>query len=149
MMPSEQHRQEKPLLLSRRQQRLLGTRRGEQPWERGGGHNPAAPGETGGQGMLRAEKARALEVTVRLTVNLVLAAAATSGLMRLLPLYQSVQEKSGVIQTEVRRTEERVNRWQRDFNRAFDPGQAKTVMQEESHRVAPQRRPIVLIEENK
>ncbi len=99
--------------------------------------------------MLRAEKARALETTAKLTVNLVLAAAAISGLMRLLPLYQSVQEKSLVIQTEVKRAEERVNRWQRDFNRAFDPGQAKTVMQEESHRVAPQRRPIVLIEENK
>jgi len=96
----------------------------------------------------RAQKARALETTAKLTVNLLLAAVAISALMRLLPLYQSVQEKSNVIQTEVKRTEERVNRWQREFNRAFDPGQAQTVMQEESYRVAPQRRPIVLIQEN-
>jgi len=144
MMPSEQHRQEKPLGKSRRQQRGCVP-----PFVRLALPGDAAPGETGGQGMLRAEKARALETTAKLTVNLVLAAAAISGLMRLLPLYQSVQEKSLVIQTEVKRAEERVNRWQRDFNRAFDPGQAKTVMQEESHRVAPQRRPIVLIEENK
>ena len=123
MMPREQYGLEKPQGKSRRQDR-------------------------GRQGMLRAEKARALETTAKLTVNLVLAAAAISGLTRLLPLYQSVQEKSLVIQTEVKRTEDRVNRWQRDFNRAFDPGQAKTVMQEESHRVAPQRRPIVLIQEN-
>lgn len=102
-----------------------------------------------GQGTPRDQRDRALEATAKLGVSLVLAVAAVSGLVRLLPLYQSVQERSRVMQTEVKRTEERVNRWQREFNRAFDPGQAKTVMQEESHRVAPQRRPIVLIQENK
>ena len=102
-----------------------------------------------GQGKLRGQRNRALEATAKLGVSLVLAVAAISGLVRLLPLYQSVEERSRVMQTEVKRTEERVNRWQREFNRAFDPQQAKTVMQEESYRVAPQRRPIVLIQENK
>lgn len=102
-----------------------------------------------GQGTIRKQRERALEATVKLVVNLGLAVAAISGLVRLLPLYQSVQERSRVMQTEVERTEERVNRWQRDFHRAFDPKQAKTVMQEESYRVDPQRRPIVLIQENK
>ena len=89
---------------------------------------------------------RVLETTAKLGVNLVLAVAATSGLVRLLPLHQSVQDKLIEIQTEVKRTEARVHLWQREFNRAFDPQQAKSVMLEESHRVDSQRRPIVLMQ---
>ncbi|MGK7905545.1 MAG: hypothetical protein AB4352_29895 [Hormoscilla sp.] len=143
MMPEERQRPEKPP----RSVDLSVARKNKSTTLKQAKHSGRK--ERVGQNSMRGQRNRALEATAKLGVSLVLAVAAVSGLVRLLPLYQSVRERSRVMQTEVKRTEERVNRWQREFNRAFDPGQAKTVMQEESYRVAPQRRPIVLIEENK
>jgi hypothetical protein len=47
------------------------------------------------------------------------------------------------VRLEAERTEERVNNLRADFSRSFDPGQAKSVMQEQSHRVDPTQRQVV------
>lgn len=88
-------------------------------------------------------RSMALQTTVKLAVNVLLSAAAVSALMKLLPYYQSQQEKLQEIQTEVKLTEGRVNRLRTDFNRYFDPQQAKNIMQEQSNRVNPGQRPVV------
>ena len=90
-------------------------------------------------------RSMAVQTTVKLTVNVLLSAAAVSALVKLWPYYQSQQEKLKEIQTEVKLTEGRVNRLRTDFNRYFDPQQAKSIMQEQSNRVNPGQRPIILV----
>ncbi len=81
-----------------------------------------------------------------MAVNMVLSVCATSALIQLLPHYRAVQEKLHEIQAEVNLTQGRVNQSRSDFNRYFDPSLAKTVMQEQSNRVDPQQRPVILQE---
>lgn len=90
-------------------------------------------------------EAIALESMAKMTVNFVLAVTATTGLFRLVPYHLSVQEKMVQLQTEVNRTEERVNRLRSEFDRAFDPQETAKLMQEQSHRVNAnsKRRPVV------
>lgn len=88
----------------------------------------------------------ALETTAKLVVNVALSAAATSALAQLLPYHWSVQAKLQEIRTEVKQTEERVNHVKQDFSRSFDPQEAKSVMREQSHRIDPTRRQIVLLD---
>lgn len=90
-------------------------------------------------------RAIAVETTAKLAVNVVFLAAAVSGLVRLLPLQWSQQEKLQEIQTEVKLTEGRVNLLRTDFDRYFDPQQAKNIMSEQSNRVAPGQRPVILL----
>ena len=88
----------------------------------------------------------ALETTAKLAVNVVLSAAAVSSLVKLLPYQWSQQEKLWEIQTEVKLVEGRVNHLRTDFSRYFDPQKAKSVMQEQSNRVAPGQRPVILLD---
>jgi len=81
-----------------------------------------------------------------LAVNMVLSVCATSALIQLWPHYWAVQEKLQEIQAEVNLTQGRVNQSRSDFNRYFDPSEAKSVMQEQSNRVDPQQRPVILQE---
>lgn len=87
----------------------------------------------------------ALQTTAKLTINVLLSAVAVSALVKLVPYYWSQQEKLQEIQTEVKLTEGRVNSLRTDFNRYFDPQQAKSIMQEQSNRVDPGQRPVILI----
>lgn len=89
-----------------------------------------------------------IETTAKLVVNILLSTAAIGALVQLLPYHKSVQVKLEQIKAEATQTEERVNRLQKDFSRSFDPQQAKDVMQEQSHRVDPSRRQIVLLDKN-
>jgi len=91
-------------------------------------------------------QALAAETGVKLAVNMVLSVCATSALIQLWPHYRAVQEKLHEIQAEVNLTSERVEKSRSDFNRYFDPSQAKSVMQEQSNRVDPQQRPVILQE---
>jgi hypothetical protein len=77
---------------------------------------------------------------------MVLSVCATSALIQLWPHYRAVQEKLQEIQAEVNLTQGRVNQSRSDFNRYFDPSEAKSVMQEQSNRVDPQQRPVILQE---
>ncbi|MCC3511054.1 MAG: hypothetical protein JGK29_18745 [Microcoleus sp. PH2017_17_BER_D_A] len=81
----------------------------------------------------------AAETGVKLAVNVVLSVCATSALIQLWPHYRGVQEKLHEIQAEVNLTQARVDKSRSDFNRYFDPSQAKTVMH-------PQQRPVILQE---
>ena len=87
----------------------------------------------------------ALENTAKLAVKILLSAAAVSALVKILPYQLSQQEKLGEIQTEVKLREGRVNRLQTDFSRYFDPQQAKSIMQEQSNRLDPGQRQVVLV----
>lgn len=95
---------------------------------------------------LRSYRVMAIETTVKLAVNVVLSAAAVSGLVKLLPYQWSQQEKLQEISSEVKLAEERVNHLQTNFNRYFDPQQAKNIMQEQSNRLTPGKRPVVLLD---
>jgi hypothetical protein len=83
------------------------------------------------------------ETTAKLVVNLVISAAALTGLIQLLPYHLSQQAKLREVSAEVKRTETRVNSLRTDFSRSFDPGQAESVMHEQSYRVDPTQRQIV------
>lgn len=87
----------------------------------------------------------ALQTTAKLTINVLLSAVSVSALVKLVPYYWSQQEKLQEIQTEVKLTEGRVNSLRTDFKRYFDPQQAKSIMQEQSNRVDPGQRPVILI----
>ena len=91
-------------------------------------------------------QALAVETGVKLAVNMVLSVCATSALIQLLPHYRAVQEKLHEIQAEVNLTQGRVDKSRSDFNRYFDPSLAKTVMQEQSNRVDPHQRAVILLE---
>lgn len=88
----------------------------------------------------------ATETGVKLAVNMVLSVCATSALIQLWPHYQAVEEKLQEIQAEVNLTQGRVNQSRSDFNRYFDPNEAKSLMQEQSNRIDPQQRPVILQE---
>lgn len=87
----------------------------------------------------------AIENAAKLFVNVVLVVGAVSGLGKLLPYTISQQAKLQEISTEVKLTESRVANLQNDFNRSFDPQQAKRIMQEQSSRVDPAQRPVFLL----
>jgi len=88
----------------------------------------------------------ALELTVKLAVNLVLLSAAIAALVRILPYQSSQQEKLRELSAEVNATETRVDRLRLNFNRNFDPQQARNVMQEQSYRVDPRQRQVVWLD---
>jgi len=85
----------------------------------------------------------AWETMMKLSVNLVLVAIATGAVMRLIPYHRSVEEKLEIVEIQVQQTQDRVTQLQQDFDRSFDPEQAKQVMAEQSHRIDPQKRSVV------
>ncbi|WP_009632416.1 hypothetical protein [Synechocystis sp. PCC 7509] len=89
-----------------------------------------------------------IENTAKLVVNIVLVAGAVSALVKLLPYNVSQQAKLQEISTEVKLTESRVTDLQTDFNRSFDPHEAKKIMAEQSNRVDPRQRQIFLLKNN-
>lgn len=93
----------------------------------------------------RSEQFMALQTVAKLTVNVLLSAVAVSALVKLLPYYQSQQEKLQEIQTEVNMTEGRVDILRTAFSRYFDPQQAKSIMQDQSNRVDPGQRSVFLV----
>lgn len=88
------------------------------------------------------------ETTARLVVNIVVSSAAIAGLVQLLPYHLSQQAKLGEVRAEVKRAESRVNHLRTDLGRSFAPGEARSVMQEQSYRVDPNQRSIVLGEQS-
>ncbi|MDF5721609.1 MAG: hypothetical protein PUP91_14235 [Rhizonema sp. PD37] len=91
----------------------------------------------------RSYQVMALETTAKIGVNLVISAAAASTLAQLLPYHWLQQEKLREIRTEVKLMEGRVNGLYAEFNRDFDPRQAKSIMQEQGYRFDPNQRQVV------
>jgi hypothetical protein len=85
----------------------------------------------------------AWETLMKLSVHLVLSTVGMGAVMRLIPYYQSIEEKLEIVDIQVEQTQDRLTQLQQDFDRSFDPEQAKQVMAEQSHRIDPQRRSVV------
>ncbi|PIG90510.1 hypothetical protein [Gloeocapsopsis sp. IPPAS B-1203] len=87
----------------------------------------------------------AIQTTAKIAVNLVLLVATGSTIAKLVPYYLSQQHQLKEIKSEVESAQGRVEQLRTDFNRYFDPQQAKSVMQEQSHRFEPGQRPLILV----
>jgi hypothetical protein len=93
----------------------------------------------------RSYQVMAMETIAKIAVNTVIASAAVSALVQLLPYHRVQQEKLREIGTEVKLMEGRVNNLQTEFNRNFDPRESKSIMQQQTYKFDPHQRPIVLI----
>jgi hypothetical protein len=93
----------------------------------------------------RSYQVMALESTAKIAVNLVITAVATSALAQLLPYHWLQQAKLQEMNTEVKLMEGHVNSLQAEFNRNFDPQQAKSIRQQQGYRFDPSQRQIVLM----
>lgn len=91
-------------------------------------------------------RAIAIETSIKLTVNLVISGAAITALTQLLPYSIAQQAKLQEVRSEVETTQRRVSQLKSEFNRYFDPHQAKSIMQEETNRTDPNQRIVVLEE---
>jgi hypothetical protein len=85
----------------------------------------------------------AIEVSVKLMVNVALSTAAIAALTQLVPYHTAQEAKLQELQTTVQSTNERLNQTQAKFNRYFDPHQTKALMQEHSNRIDPNQRQII------
>jgi hypothetical protein len=94
----------------------------------------------------RTHRAIAIETTLKLSINVVMAGIAISALTQLVPYYLSGRDKLAQLETEVERTEVRVQQLRTQFSYYFDPQQAKTIMQQESNLTDPTQKRIVFVE---
>ncbi len=88
-------------------------------------------------------RAIAIETSVKLGVNLALSGVAITALVQLLPYSMAQNAKLQEVKSEVKTTEGRVGKVKAEFNRYFDPRQAKVIMQEQTNRSDPNQRQIV------
>lgn len=95
------------------------------------------------QRQARRYQVMAVESSVKLAVNLLLSGAAIVALVQLLPHQLSQRAKLQDLRAEVGTTEQRVSRLRSDFNRYFDPYQARSIMQEQTNRVDANQRAII------
>ncbi len=84
-----------------------------------------------------------LEVSLKLTVNLILIATGVSTLVRLIPYNLEQQSDLARLQAEVKEANAKVAGLQEDFDRHFDPQQSFNVMQEQNIRFNPRQRQVV------
>ncbi|NDJ16044.1 hypothetical protein [Myxacorys almedinensis] len=88
-------------------------------------------------------QALAFEATLKIGVNIVISGAAIAALIQLLPYRAAQQTKLKEIQSEVSTTHERVGKVKADFNRYFDPRQAKSIIQEQTNLADPHQKSVV------
>lgn len=88
----------------------------------------------------------AVELGAKLVVNVVLAIAAVSALAKLVPYNLSYQDKLHKLRGEVAALDQRVQTLQTDFNRRFDPQQARSIMQEQTNRVDPSQLRVIWVD---
>lgn len=80
-----------------------------------------------------------------LAVNLLLSATAVVALTQLIPYQKSQQEKLQEMQSQVKVAQGQVSQVKEQFDRNFDPQQARQIMQEQTNRIDPQQRHIILV----
>jgi hypothetical protein len=87
-----------------------------------------------------------VELTVKLFSSLVLCLGGAYASISLFPYHLTQQARLAEVSTEVKETQQRVDRLYQDFNNNFDPQQTKTLMQRYSQKIAQDRRPIMWLE---
>jgi hypothetical protein len=91
-------------------------------------------------------QALVIETSMKLGVNLILAAVAISTLARLIPYNTEQQADLQRLQVEVAEAGSQVAGLQKEFDRHFDPQQALNVMQEQNIRLNPKQRQVVWLD---
>ncbi|MEB3358879.1 MAG: hypothetical protein VKK04_19290 [Synechococcales bacterium] len=94
----------------------------------------------------RHHQAVAAEAIAMTVVNLILAIAALSALVRLLPASITQQAKLQELEGEAKVLEDRVNKQRQIFNQYFDPQQTQSNMRELSNRIETGEQQIILID---
>lgn len=89
------------------------------------------------------------EIVFKMGLNGILLVDVIAALARLLPYQQVQQAKLEEVQMQVRETEQRVAELRMDFNRSFDPQQSRKIMEEQTPRLFPNQRHIILTEPSK
>jgi hypothetical protein len=84
------------------------------------------------------------EICFKLGLNAVLLLVSGVAVFRLIPYQQIQSEKLDEISMQVEETQQRVKQLRSDFNRSFDPGQSRKIMEELSPRQNPNQRRIIL-----
>ena len=90
-----------------------------------------------------ARRAIALESSVKLTINLLLAIVATTTIAKLVPYYQTQQERLASLEESVTVAERKNAELRREFDRNFDPAQTSRVMQEQSGMGYPNQKRVI------
>ncbi|MGD1897347.1 MAG: hypothetical protein ACFB16_10410 [Phormidesmis sp.] len=93
-----------------------------------------------------ARRALAFESSVKLTVNLLLTIVATTTIAKLVPYYQSQQQRLSTLQESVSSAEQANAELREQFDRNFDPTQAGQIMQEQSGLGYPNQKAVVWTE---
>jgi hypothetical protein len=88
-------------------------------------------------------RAITFEATVKLSVNVAVSIAAIATLVQLVPHLGSQQAKLQEVQAATRSASQRVQHNQGRFNYYFDASQTRTIMQEQTNRIDPNRRQII------
>ncbi len=90
-----------------------------------------------------ARRAIALESSVKLTVNLLLAVIASTTIAKLVPYYQTQQEQLSTLQDSVSQAEKKNAELRDQFSRNFDPAQTSRIMQEQSGMGYPNQKKVI------
>jgi hypothetical protein len=89
-------------------------------------------------------RAIALETTVKLTMNLGLSAVALSALVHLIPHQFSQHARLQELQVASKVSNDRLRNVENNFQHYFDPYQSRAIMAEQTNRVDPKEKTIVL-----
>lgn len=83
------------------------------------------------------------ETFVKLSINTVLIGLSATALAKLVPSHLTQRSQLREIRSELSFTQARVDKLRTEFSRTFDPMQAQSVMQQQSHLIDPNQRPVV------
>ena len=90
-----------------------------------------------------ARRAIALESSVKLTINLLLAVVATTTIAKLVPYYRSQQTRLASLEESVTVAERKNAKLRKEFERNFDPTQTSRIMQEQSGLGYPNQKKVI------
>jgi hypothetical protein len=94
----------------------------------------------------RQHRILALETSMKIAMNVLIAGIAVTSLCKVIPHRIAQQEKLQELNAEVKLTEQRVSQLKIDFNRSFDRGQERQIVQEQTHFTDPNRTPVVWLD---
>ena len=89
------------------------------------------------------QRAIAVESSVKLTINLLLAVIAVTAIAKLVPYHQERQARLGTLQESLAQAKEKNAKLRSQFNRNFDPAQASQIMQEQSGMGYPNQKKVI------